>query len=451
MKNDIISELTTFIKNSPTAFHAVESMKNMLDAEGFMELKESQKWNTIPGGKYYITRNQSSIVAFKVGTQLDDYSFQVTASHSDSPGFKLKENAEIEIKGKYTVLNTEGYGGMICQTWFDRPLSLAGRVIIKTDNKMVTRLVKVDRDLLMIPSLAIHMDRNVNDGRSINKQVDMLPVFSGNVNKSGEANKSGEINKSGEVKRLIAEELGVDEKDIYGMDLFLYNRMEPAIWGAQQEFLSCARLDDLQCAFSSLKGFIKGANPKNINVFACFDNEEVGSGTKQGAASTLLYDALYRMNMSLGMDEEDFYRAVAASFMLSCDNAHAVHPNYQQKTDATNCTYMNEGIVIKSHAGQKYTSDAVSIAVFKKICEMADVPVQFFANRSDMAGGSTLGNIAMSQVSMNTVDIGLPQLAMHSAYETSGVKDTGYMVNATKTFYDSHIGMSSDGVFEITQ
>ena len=394
MENQTIKELTSFIKNSPTAFHAVKSIRDILTKEGFQELKESEKWKIEKGGKYYVTRNHSSILAFKVGNQLDEYSFHVTASHSDSPTFKIKENAEIEVKKKYTVLNTEGYGGMICSTWFDRPLSVAGRVIVKTDSGMETRLVKVERDLLMIPSLAIHMDRAVNEGRAINKQVDMLPVFAGSAKEPGE------------MKKLIAEELGVEEEKIYGMDLFLYNRMKPSVWGREKEFLSCPQLDDLQCAFASLNGFLAGENAKNINVFACFDNEEVGSGTKQGAASTLLSDVLWRINK-------------------------------------------NEGIVIKSHAGQKYTSDAVSIAIFKAICEKAGVPVQFFANRSDAAGGSTLGNIAMAQVSMNTVDIGLPQLAMHSAYETSGVKDTGYLIEASKEFYSCHIKTAGDGVFEI--
>ena len=222
-------------------------------------------------------------------------------------------------------------------------------------------------------------------------------------------------------------------------------------WGSNREFIGCPRLDDLQCAFTSMKGFLAAENEQNINVYACFDNEEVGSGTKQGAASTFLYDVLWRMNKALGKNEEVFYRAVAGSFMLSCDNAHAVHPNYRQKTDATNCVYMNDGIVIKSHAGQKYTSDAVSVAVFRMICEKAGVPLQYFANRSDEAGGSTLGNIAMTQVSMNTVDIGLPQLAMHSAYETAGVKDTEYMVKAVETFYASHIQADSDGNYQINQ
>lgn len=437
MSVKLISELASFIKSAPTAFHAVEEIGGILRKDGFQELKETDKWNIELGKKYYVTRNHSSIIAFKTGEDLADYTFQVTASHSDSPSFKLKENAEIEIKNKYTVLNTEGYGGMICSSWFDRPLSVAGRVVVRTDSGMRTSLVNLDRDLLMIPNLAIHMDRSSNEGHAYNKQVDMLPVF------------SGEAKEPGALKKLVAEELKVSAKDIYGMDLFLYNRMEPAVWGSDNEFFSCPQLDDLQCAFASLKGFLSGSHRNNVNVFACFDNEEVGSGTKQGAGSTFFSDTLWRINKALGKDEEDFFCAVAGSFLLSCDNAHAVHPNYQNKTDATNCVYMNEGIVIKSHAGQKYTSDAVSTAVFKAICEKADVPVQFFANRSDAAGGSTLGNIAMSQVSMNAVDIGLPQLAMHSAYETSGVRDTEYLVRASEKFYNSHINMTGDGVFQI--
>lgn len=439
MSIDIVSELTAFIKDSPTAFHAVEKISKILKENGFEELKETDKWNIELGKNYYVTRNHSSIIAFKAGEDLADYTFQVAASHSDSPSFKLKENAELEVKKKYTVLNTEGYGGMICSSWFDRPLSAAGRVIIKTDTGMETRLVNLDRDLLMIPNLAIHMDRSANDGHTYNKQVDMLPVF------------SGEAKEPGTLKKLVAEELEVFAEDIYGMDLFLYNRMDPAVWGSSNEFFSCPQLDDLQCAFASLKGFLSGSHRKNVNVFACFDNEEVGSGTKQGAGSTLFFDTLWRINRALGKEEEDFYRAVAGSFLISCDNAHAVHPNYQNKTDATNCVYMNEGVVIKSHAGQKYTSDALSIAAFKAICEKADVPVQFFANRSDAAGGSTLGNIVMSQVSMNAVDIGLAQLAMHSAYETSGIKDTEYLIKAAESFYSSHIHMIGDGTFQIEE
>ena len=427
------SKLAAFIKASPTPFHAVANIAHILEENGFQKLNEGSVWNVKPGGNYYVIRNNSSIIALNLGTELAEYGFHAAVSHSDSPTFKIKENAEIEVKKKYTKLNTEGYGGMLCSTWFDRPLSVAGRAMIKNGHGLETRLVNIDRDLLMIPSLAIHMDREVNKGHAYNNQVDMLPLFGGGVLEKGS------------LKKMIASELNVKPEDIYGTDLFLYNRMQPTVWGAENEFFSCPQLDDLQCAFASLQGFLKGGNKKNINVYACLDNEEVGSGTKQGAASTILYDTLWRVNKALGKEEEDYYRALAGSFLLSCDNAHAVHPNYPEKTDEGNCAYMNEGIVVKSHAGQKYTSDAVSIAVFRMLCERAKVPVQFFANRSDMAGGSTLGNIAMSQVSMNAVDIGLPQLSMHSSYETAGVKDTCYLIRAVEELYNSHIVAVNEG------
>jgi aspartyl aminopeptidase len=322
-------------------------------------------------------------------------------------------------------LNTEGYGGMLCATWFDRPLSVAGRIVVREGERLVTKLLDMERDLLMIPSLAIHMNRKANEGVALNGQVDMLPLF------------GGADTEKGDFKRLIAEQAGVAPQAIYGSDLYLYNRMAPSLWGAKEEFLSAPRLDDLQCAYATLEGFRRAKHPGGVNVYACFDNEEVGSGTKQGAASTFLADVLMRLNAALGRPQEDYYRAVADSFMVSADNAHAVHPNHPEKTDPENCVYMNEGIVIKSHAGQKYTSDAVSAARFRMICERADVPVQFFSNRSDAAGGSTLGNIAMGQVSMDCVDIGLPQLAMHSAYETAGVKDTEYLIRAMEEFFSA--------------
>ncbi|WP_027090441.1 M18 family aminopeptidase [Thomasclavelia saccharogumia] len=427
MDKKISQELMAFIKQSPTAFHAVDNMKKMLKEDDYEELLEGQAWEIKPGKKYFVSRNNSSIIAFNLGSKLDKYSFNVAASHSDSPTFKIKENAEIEIKGKYTQLNTEGYGGMLCATWFDRPLSIAGRVLIQEGNSYITKLVNIDRDLVMIPNVAIHMNRAVNDGFAYNKQIDMLPLF------------GGSDSKSGDLRHLIAEQLNVTDENIYGMDLYLYNRMEPSIWGVNEEFISCSQLDDLQCAYASLQGFLKGSNDQSINVFACFDNEEVGSGTKQGAGSTFLYDILKRVNQALGKNDEEFYQALASSFMLSADNAHAVHPNHPEKTDVNNCVYLNEGVVVKSHAGQKYTSDALSIAVFKGLCKKANVPVQFFANRSDALGGSTLGNIAMAQVSMNCVDIGLPQLAMHSSYETAGIKDTYYMIKVMEEFFNSHI------------
>ncbi|MEG0367560.1 MAG: M18 family aminopeptidase, partial [Coprobacillus sp.] len=301
------------------------------------------------------------------------------------------------------------------------------RVLVKDGDHYQTKLLAVDRDLVLIPNVAIHMNRSVNDGVAYNNQVDMLPLF------------GGTDCKKGDFDQLIAKELNVKVEDICGRDLYLYNRMNPSIWGANEEFISSPQLDDLQCAYTSLQGFLKGTHDKSINVFACFDNEEVGSGTKQGAGSTFLYDTLHRINASLGKDEQDYHRALAASFMLSADNAHAVHPNHPEKTDANNCVYMNEGIVIKSHAGQKYTSDALSVAIFKGLCQAANVPVQFFANRSDMVGGSTLGNISSTKVSMNSVDIGLAQLAMHSSYETAGIKDTYYMIQVMEEFFNSHM------------
>ena len=423
MYQKISEQLLTFLQKCPTAFHAVETIREALEAKGYKELLEGKPFRVAPGGKYYVIRNGSSIIALQIGNKLNEYGFRIAASHSDCPTFKVKENAQIEVKGKYTQLNTEGYGGMICSTWFDRPLSVAGRVIVKKGEKLVSELLKIDRDLLMIPSVAIHMNRKINEGYAYNKQIDMLPLF------------GGVGTKQGELKRMIAEELHVDEKDIYGSDLYLYNRMKPSVWGAAKEFISSPHLDDLQCAYASLQGFLSGSSENAVNVYACFDNEEVGSGTKQGAASTFLYDVLHRVNGALGKTEEDYYCALANSFMISADNAHALHPNHPEKTDVTNGVYMNEGVVVKSHAGQKYTSDGVSIAVFRALCEKAEVPVQFFANRSDEAGGSTLGNISMSQVSVNCVDIGLAQLAMHSAYETAGVKDTYYMIRVMKEFF----------------
>lgn len=427
MYEEIISGLTSFIGKSPTAFHAVANMGAVLRENGYQRLNEGDAWEIRQDGKYYVTRNDSSIIALNIGSKLKDYNFKIAASHSDSPTFKIKENAEIQVKDRYMKLNTEGYGGMLCAAWFDRPLSVAGRVMVKEGERYAARLLNIDRDLLLIPNMAIHMNREVNNGYVYNKQTDMLPLFGGSECRKGD------------FKKFIAKELGVGEGDIYGMDLYLYNRMAPSVWGMNQEYISCPQLDDLQCAYTSLQGFLQGEDERSVNVFACFDNEEVGSETKQGAASTFLYDVLYRVNLSLGKGEEEFYRAAAKGFMLSCDNAHAVHPNHTGKTDEGNCVYMNEGIVVKSHAGQKYTSDAVSIAVFRGICEDAGVPLQFFSNRSDMTGGSTLGNIVISQISMNSIDIGLPQLAMHSSYETAGVKDSYYMIRAVRRFFESHI------------
>ena len=358
------------------------------------------------------------------------------ASHSDSPTFKIKDNPEQSIKGKYVQLNTERYGGMIYSTWFDRPLSVAGRVMVKTEKGVQTRLVNIDRDLLVIPNLAIHMDRTANDGMKYNPQTNLLPLF-------------GDAASKDTFDKLVAEACGVKEEDVIASDLFLYNRTKPVVWGGHNEYMSCAKLDDLECAFSSMKAFIKGGSKESVSVCAIFDNEEVGSSTKQGANSTFMYDVLRRINQNLGRSEEDYYTAVASSFMLSADNAHALHPNHPAVTDPTNLVFLNEGIVIKHNANQKYTTDAVSSALFQSMCKEHQVPVQNFVNRSDIAGGSTLGNISNSHVSLNTVDIGLPQLAMHSSYETAGVLDLDYMISGMEAFYNSTVIANCDGDYEI--
>lgn len=423
MKKNISQQLLEFIENSPTCFHAVQAMTDILSAEGFTELKENQKWHIENGGRYFVTRNGSSLTAFTVPFQ-EMKGMHIIASHSDSPSFKIKENPELESEGHYIRLNVEGYGGMIRAPWFDRPLSVAGRVIVKDKAQGGFRSILVDigRDLVMIPNLAIHMDRQINDSCKYNIQKDMLPIY-------------GDLSAKGTFMKLIADTAGVPEEEILGHDLFLYNRQKGTVWGASGEFLSCSRLDDLQCAFASLKGFLAGKRQEYLDVHCVLDNEEVGSGTKQGAASTFLYDTLTRIHTSLGLSQEDYLIHLADSFMISADNAHAVHPAHTDKADPANRPYINGGIVIKFSASQKYCTDGVSAAIFRDLCQRAGVPVQTFVNRSDMAGGSTLGNISNTQVALNTVDIGLPQLAMHSPYETAGVKDTGYLIRAAEEFF----------------
>ena len=435
MYNNLNEELFAFIKKSPTSFHAIATMEEYMENAGAEKLSEGSVWNLKEGGTYYVTRNKSAIIAFHVPCK-GFTGFNIAASHSDSPSLKIKEDPEMNVENQYVKLNVEKYGGMLCGPWFDRPLSVAGRVIVQDGNKLETKLVAVDRDILMLPSLAFHMNRDVNDGYKYIFQKDMLPLFRMHGSKT-------------DFLSMIAAEAGVEKENIKGSDLFLYDRMEGRVWGAEDEFISAPRLDDLQCAFTSMKGFLKSQSEKSVSVLCVMDNEEVGSGTKQGAGSTFLYDVLRRINFSMGRSEEEYWTAVAASFMISGDNGHAVHPNYADKTDPTSRPYLNGGIVIKHSANQKYTTDAVSAAVMRCLCDRAGVPYQNFLNRSDMLGGSTLGNISNSKVSLNTVDIGLPQLAMHSSYETAGAKDMEYMVKAFEEFYKSSISVSEDGSFEI--
>ena len=433
MSSNHVKQLFKFIENSPSCFHAIKTITEELKNEGFVEIKEKDTWQIEQGKKYYVTRNLSSVIAFKI-PQNDFKSFNIVASHSDSPTFKIKANAEIEVKNKYVKLNTEKYGGMICSTWFDRPLSIAGRILVKENNAVKTHLVNIDKDLVIIPNLAIHMNREVNDGYTYNAQIDMLPLYGDNSSK-------------GSLMKTIAKEAEVEEESILDTDLFLYNRMNGTKIGSNEEYISSPRLDDLECAFTSLSAFLSENTSNSASVYCVFDNEEVGSGTKQGADSTFLYDVLRRINISLGKTEEDYYRLISSSFMVSADNAHALHPNYTDKSDLTNKVYMNDGIVIKYNANQKYTTDAVSASIFKTICDSVDVPYQTFTNRSDILGGSTLGNISNAHVSLNTIDIGLAQLAMHSTYETAGAKDVTYMIDAIKAFYNTYIEQVEDGQY----
>ena len=431
MYEETTEKLLDFIEKSPTAFQAVDEMQKRLTENGFEVLSEKEYWKLVPGGKYLVTRNNSALIAFCI-PEKESRVFHIMASHSDSPSFKIKENPEIKVDNSYVKLNVEKYGGMLMAPWFDRPLSVAGRVIVKGKDGLEEKLVDIKRDLVMIPNLAIHMNREANNGVAYNPQKDLLPLFAaGNTDRT--------------LLEIIAEQVGIKKEDIISHDLFLYNRMPGTVWGADREFVSSARLDDLQCAFASMEGLLRAQNYGSIAVHCVMDNEEVGSGTKQGAASTFLKDTLLRINMGLGRTYEEYLMTLAGSFMVSADNAHALHPNYTDKTDPTNHPVLNKGIVIKFNANQKYCTDAVSAAVFEEICNRANVPYQIYVNRSDILGGSTLGNISTTQVPVNTVDIGLAQLAMHSPYETGSVKDTDYMIQVMKTFFEASVRQTEDG------
>lgn len=419
-------KLIQFIDQSPSCFHAIENMKKELVEAGFKELSEKEEWKITKGGNYFVVRNHSSLIAWKVPKK-ESVGFHIIASHSDSPTFKIKENAEMNVEGHYLKLNTEGYGGMIMSSWLDRPLSFAGRVFVKSQNKNEAWqevLVAPDKDLLMIPNLAIHMNREINKGYSYNAQVDMLPLFAGG-------------DKKDVFLEYVAKEAGVSKEDILGYDLFLTSRQKGTFLGLDDEFVGCGQLDDLQSVFGSKEGFLNAKPKDKIAVLAVFDNEEVGSGTRQGADSTFLQDTLEDIASALGKDEHHYRMMVAESFLVSADNAHAVHPNHPEKADPTNRPYINEGIVLKYHGGQKYTTDGYTAAVVKTIAQKAGVPVQTFTNRSDSVGGSTLGNISTAHVSLNSADIGLPQLAMHSSFEMAGTKDTAYLVAFSKEFYEA--------------
>ena len=424
-----------FVHRSPSAFHAVHTLSAMLDAAGFVRLDEGSSFALVPGGRYYLTRNLSSVIALTIPDS-GFAPFVIVASHSDSPTFKLKPHHEEEALGQYIRLNVERYGGMIMSTWLDRPLGIAGRALVRENGRLRTRLIDLGRDAALIPNMPIHFNREINDGYKFNPQIDLLPLY-------------GDVQAKGALAREIAALCNAEPENVVSADLFLYNRTPGSVWGAQGEYFSCPRIDDLECAYTSLQAFLSAQHGPHISVFAVFDNEEVGSGTKQGADSSLLTDVLTRTAAALGASDAELRAALCRSFMASADNAHAVHPNHPEKYDADNRVFKNSGVVIKHNANQKYTTDAVSSAIFSEICARAGVPVQHFTNRSDVLGGSTLGNIANTHLSMNTVDIGLAQLAMHSCYETAGSKDVEYMIRALRSLYESDLRVLSDGEYAI--
>ena len=423
--------LFDYIKASPTPYHAVRTTANILDAKGYTHLCESEPWSLKEGQGYYVTRNGSSLIAFRVPAA-HFRGFMIAAAHSDSPSFKVKENAELKDKS-YVRLSVEKYGGMLCSTWMDRPLSVAGRVMVRTEEGVRAVLADVGEPCALIPNVAIHMNRNANDGASFNAAVDMLPLYT-------------LAGREDSLRARVAAAAGVNESDILSTDLFLYNPQKGIEWNG---LISAPRLDDLQCAYCALSGFLGASDSASTPVYALFDNEEVGSGTKQGAASTFLSDVISRVSDAFATSPEAYRRRVANSFMVSCDNAHAIHPNHPEHADRNHTATLGGGVVIKYNANQRYTSDGVSAAIFRLLCEEADVPVQMYANRADMPGGSTLGNISQTQVSLNTVDIGIAQLAMHSTFETAAAADTEAMARALTAFFSRSLKMEADGTYRI--
>jgi len=428
---DTVQKLFRFLDESPTCYHAAANAKAALTAAGAVELRESEQWKLEKGTLYVVERGDSALVAFRV-PEGPFHGFLMAAAHSDSPTFKVRETAEAASAGNTLRLSVEPYGGGVWRGWLDRPLSVAGRVMIRQGDRLVSRLVNIDRDLLVIPGVAIHMDRSVNKGAELNPAVDLLPLL-------------GCGKEPGAFRKLIAEAAGVREEHLLSTELFLYPRTKAVQTGLNGEFIVSPRLDDLQCVFGCLEGFLAAKPGGSLPVLAVFNNEEVGSSTRQGADSTFLTDVLERIAHGCGLDSEGWKAAVANSFMVSADNAHAIHPAHPEYADKGECPVLGGGIVIKYNANQRYTTDAVSGAVFQAICQEAGVPVQRYSNRADLPGGSTLGNISTAHLSVPTVDIGLPQLAMHSVCETAGAADTEHLVKAMTAYFSRDFHRDRDG------
>ncbi len=414
--------LMAFLDASHSVYHAAAYLADTLERSGYTRLLEGDSWQLTPGGKYYLTRGGTAVLAFRV-PQTTPAGFMMSASHSDRPTFKVKENGE--LVGAYTRLATEKYGGMLMAPWLDRPLSVAGRVLVETESGVQSKLVDIDRDLVLIPNVAIHMNRKANDGYTWNPAVDTLPLL-------GSKAAAGKLNK------LLEKAAG---GKILGHDLYLYVRQKATVWGMDKEYISSAALDDLECAWCCTQGFLRSQDSGSIPMLCVFDSEEVGSSSVQGAASRLLEDTIRRICAALSLDES---RMLANSFMVSADNAHALHPNHPEYADSANAPVMGGGVVLKFNASQRYTTDGLSAAIFRKVCAKANVSVQTYCNRADIPGGSTLGNISLSHVSVPSADIGLAQLAMHSSYETAAVADAISLEEAMTAFYGHSLKVSGE-------
>lgn len=428
-KLKLAQELINFTYNSPTSFHAVETVENMLISCGYKELKEKDSWLLERGGKYYVKKNGSAIVAFLMGKEsVVENGFKIIGAHTDSPTFRIKPNPYMVSEGAYLRLNTEVYGGPILNTWLDRPLAIAGRVIVRGENLMepVEKLVNINKPLLVIPNLAIHMNREVNKGVELNPQVHTIPLM-GVINST--------LEKEDYLVNLICGELNLNKEEVLDFDLFLYEYEKGCIMGLNNEFISCSRLDNLSMVHAALKALIESEDTQGVNVAAFFDNEEVGSGTKQGADSMFLSSILERIVEKEEMGKEPYFRALAKSFLISSDLAHAVHPNSPEKADPVNRPIINKGPVIKLSANGSYTTDAHSSTIYENLCKEAEAPVQKFVNRSDARGGSTIGPITSSHISIPSVDVGSPILGMHSIRELGGVDDHYFITNSFKIFY----------------
>lgn len=432
MKNSqkFAEELIDFCYQSPTAYHAVAQVKDALKKNKFVELDERESWKLKSGGKYFYIRNGSGLVAFVVGSQPPEKAgFRIVGAHTDSPGFRVKPSPEMLSEGRYLRLNTEVYGGPILNTWLDRPLAIAGRVVITGKKPMQPqiKLLNIDKPVCIIPNISVHMNPEVNSGFTLNKQTDTLP-FLGLI--------KDRLEEKNYLVKMLARELKVKPAEIIDFDLFLYENQKGALVGVNHELISAGRIDDLEAVHAGVSALLETPKPKSTCVMACFDNEEVGSSTQQGADSQILLTALERITLAFKSGREELYRALANSFIVSADGAHAVHPNMGQKCDPTSRPTLNGGVVIKLSANKSYTSDGLSAAIFAQICQKAKVSTQKFVNRSDMRGGSTIGPISASHVSIDSVDVGIPMLAMHSIRELCGVEDHLAMFKALKEFFN---------------